>query len=873
MSFKIKANVLEKYSGKEESHIIIPDGVVRIADYAFSNHEEITGVTVPDSVRNIGCSAFNNCKNISTVSTTSLKKWLSIQFGIFDANPLRLGAALVVNGETVSDLMIPDGIKKIGDHAFEGCTSIVNVVVPEGVTEIGGEAFSGCPNLKSVKLPDTISIIHDYAFSQCPNLQTIVVDAQLTKIGIQFKTPISQTLELKAKELALWGNPSKGFYSLKARTKIPVEIIPMVNKFTDEEIASVLLYQSTKAWKQWADKRIKNPSKICSGIFDIMEEDPLAPAASLADFLNSYAGKLTDDQLKKAVSILESKKYKKMKDITCIPSSVRAQSGTLSKENPVETRVRDLCEKRPVPDEVLDVVKKGIPYAHSKEVSSRMAVAFILSEYAKEWDRCSGPVLFQRYGTSAEGIPDGTKLNVCPEADEVAEALDQKSLRVFLGSLISGGRYRRWLLAWARFATDEVVESWTHNYKTDIKGKAKDYYFTYSMRECLLINDTRAAMQFFDRIDDLDRYAKKHGKTAMELRDSVMLPDFGFDERGIRTFDTGDSIIEVSLTPDLGLKLFNTKTQKEIRSFPKDGENKRKLNAATAQFNEFKESVLGFAKARTELIHKMHISGEYISLESWKNIYLNHLVIRHLTELLVWQDQNENTFMVDDGKIMDAQGNTYDPEGNVRVAHVLCMKEADIKAWQQKLAGTGKKQLFDQVWEPVVEWDQKTVSTRYTGAVITYQERNALKKALKLRGIDSGSDDMAFEYHHRAGSFRFSNEGTLNIGKCLRIGYHTDPDKKEVTFKNTSIGYLDEIREINADLFELDKIVITSHIAKDNDTVLTEAILSAFTVSQINAFLNLAIKSKAAKSTAVLLEYKNKHYPEFAEVNEFSLDW
>ena len=49
--------------------------------------------------------------------------------------------------------------------------------------------------------------------------------------------------------------------------------------------------------------------------------------------------------------------------------------------------------------------------------------------------------------------------------------------------------------------------------------------------------------------------------------------------------------------------------------------------------------------------------------------------------------------------------------------------------------------------------------------------------------------------------------------------------------------------------------------------------LSMFTVAQISSFLNLAIDHKATRCTVRLLDYKNAHFPEFVEVNEFSLDW
>ena len=34
-------------------------------------------------------------------------------------------------------VVIPEGITSIGDHAFDGCTSLKSITIPKGVTEIG----------------------------------------------------------------------------------------------------------------------------------------------------------------------------------------------------------------------------------------------------------------------------------------------------------------------------------------------------------------------------------------------------------------------------------------------------------------------------------------------------------------------------------------------------------------------------------------------------------------------------------------------------------------------------------------------------------------------------------------------------------------
>lgn len=53
----------------------------------------------------------------------------------------------------VKVVVVPYGVKSIGDDAFSNCSSLEKIILPESLTHIGSAAFSGCSSLKSIELP------------------------------------------------------------------------------------------------------------------------------------------------------------------------------------------------------------------------------------------------------------------------------------------------------------------------------------------------------------------------------------------------------------------------------------------------------------------------------------------------------------------------------------------------------------------------------------------------------------------------------------------------------------------------------------------------------------------------------------------------
>ena len=68
---------------------------------------------------------------------------------------------------TITSLVIPDGVTKIVEGAFEGCTNIVSVEMPDTVTTIGAWSFYCCTKLSTLKISKNIDDIGYYALNGC----------------------------------------------------------------------------------------------------------------------------------------------------------------------------------------------------------------------------------------------------------------------------------------------------------------------------------------------------------------------------------------------------------------------------------------------------------------------------------------------------------------------------------------------------------------------------------------------------------------------------------------------------------------------------------------------------------------------------------
>ena len=84
--------------------------------------------------------------------------------------------------EVIEKVIIENGITRIGEEAFAGCTSLKSIEIPESLVSIATEAFMDCESLSEIDLSKNVSIIGSWAFRGCFSLQYVELSSKIEEI-------------------------------------------------------------------------------------------------------------------------------------------------------------------------------------------------------------------------------------------------------------------------------------------------------------------------------------------------------------------------------------------------------------------------------------------------------------------------------------------------------------------------------------------------------------------------------------------------------------------------------------------------------------------------------------------------------------------
>lgn len=203
--------------------IEMPDSLTSIEEGAFKHCASLASVELPDSVKSIGKHAFLRCVDLTRLEIgEGLESLGESAFfecyklvEIFNKSKLRIttdgdsyvgryaknvytptsgatrlvtdddGYILYKEGQEVllvgymgkeTELVLPEGITGIYEHAFKGDEDLISIELSDTVKEIANEAFYNCKALESVIIGSGTTRIGMYAFSSCVSLAHVTFE-------------------------------------------------------------------------------------------------------------------------------------------------------------------------------------------------------------------------------------------------------------------------------------------------------------------------------------------------------------------------------------------------------------------------------------------------------------------------------------------------------------------------------------------------------------------------------------------------------------------------------------------------------------------------------------------------------------------------
>jgi hypothetical protein len=133
------------------------------------NCETLTGIIIPNGVTSIGNSAFNSCTSLASVNIPD--------------SVTSIGTNVFASCTKLASVTIGNGVTSIGTSAFFSCGNLASVTIGNNVTSIGRNAFEGCSSLANIIIPNSVKSIEGSAFNNCTSLASVKIPNGVTSIN------------------------------------------------------------------------------------------------------------------------------------------------------------------------------------------------------------------------------------------------------------------------------------------------------------------------------------------------------------------------------------------------------------------------------------------------------------------------------------------------------------------------------------------------------------------------------------------------------------------------------------------------------------------------------------------------------------------
>ena len=178
-------------------YVLIPEGVEEIGEHAFHEYTAIfsKAKVVPagwaDDIAEravFGCLGeernedfvyVTEVNGIHIVGLTKEYTKQEVNLTVGDYTTLSVASRLFFSNQSITSVIIPEGVQEIGSETFTNCYNIMSLTLPESLTKIGERVFQDCFNISgTVYLSENLKNVGYGAFANASNLNIACAAAE-----------------------------------------------------------------------------------------------------------------------------------------------------------------------------------------------------------------------------------------------------------------------------------------------------------------------------------------------------------------------------------------------------------------------------------------------------------------------------------------------------------------------------------------------------------------------------------------------------------------------------------------------------------------------------------------------------------------------
>ncbi|NYT15936.1 MAG: leucine-rich repeat protein [Methanomassiliicoccales archaeon] len=196
------------------SSVVLGNGITTISIAAFVECTSLTSVAIPSSVTVISSFVFGGCSALTAIDVHPDNPNFASVGGVLYSKDLTV--LIQYPGGLTGPFVIPDGVVRIGDYGFYGCSGLTSIIIPDSVTTIGAYAFRDCESIASVTIPYSVTTIGTWGFGECVNLTSINFQGFIapTTVGSNWITWSNSSILGHAYPESNFPAPGGSFYGL-----------------------------------------------------------------------------------------------------------------------------------------------------------------------------------------------------------------------------------------------------------------------------------------------------------------------------------------------------------------------------------------------------------------------------------------------------------------------------------------------------------------------------------------------------------------------------------------------------------------------------------------------------------------------------------